>query len=334
MRSIRDFVLRRRSQPADGEMVFRGEHYEVRRWASHRPGPAVVIFENWKPNPGFAGEFSGQRFFTKRGIACIGIRPARNDWYQGREMAAVIAAIRKHTVGAKLIGYGGSMGGYAALNFSEDLDLHAVIAICPQFSIQPSRAPFEKRWQNEAAATTFHHDKIDRIRPIQRGHIVYDPWCVDGLHAQRILARHALSPVKIHFGGHHVMQALVQMDIYSALLLDLVGGTFDGKRFAQDVRRARRMSPVIWMQVSESLGRSGTPASALIAAEHALSLPLKEPSFDLAINHARALAGAGRPAEAEAVLGVYLADPAYAEAMPWFYHDIGLAMPDTGTSPS
>ena len=130
--------------------LFRGERYRVRHWRTDATPRTVVSFTTWLAKPGLDEDFSGAGFFIHRGINLIGIQSTDNDWFQHGEIARALAAVREATPGHQRIGYGGSMGGYAVINFADALDLHSLVAICPQVSVDPARAPFEDRWLSEA----------------------------------------------------------------------------------------------------------------------------------------------------------------------------------------
>ncbi|MDX2290696.1 MULTISPECIES: hypothetical protein, partial [Streptomyces] len=144
-------------------ILHRGPRYIVRHLRCNDDPWVCVSFEYWKPEPTLEGEFSGEGFFRHRGLNAIGFMAATNDWFQDDEIVDAIGAARHASEGCTRIGYGGSMGGFATINFYHDLGLSGGIAIIPQFSIDQARAPYETRWRGEAAAITFTHDKIDRI---------------------------------------------------------------------------------------------------------------------------------------------------------------------------
>jgi hypothetical protein len=98
---------------------------------------------------------NGHRYFAdtlahKAGITTLGVMAKRGNWYPKRSMEAagnkILPLIKDH---ATRIGYGGSMGGYAALKFSRLLGATHVIALCPQWSIDKAECDgVDPGWQS------------------------------------------------------------------------------------------------------------------------------------------------------------------------------------------
>ncbi len=253
---------------------------------------ACISFEYWKPAPTLEGKFSGEGFFRHRRLNAIGVMAAENDWFQDDEILDVLAAIRQATPGFRLIGYGGSMGGFAVINFAHDLGLASLVAVIPQFSIDAARAPYEKRWRGEAARIAFRHDKIGAMPPVTNGWMIFDPWCVDGLHARDIQRTHSLGEVGVPFGGHAEMLMLQQADVYTDMFTDMLEERFDPAAFRRRWRVARRGSAAFWLGLAEHLIRRGALAGALRCVAQARALPHPEPAwFDLIEADARIALG-------------------------------------------
>jgi hypothetical protein len=264
-------------------ILFRGKHYVVRCLDIDPAADIIVCFEYWKPEPTLEGEFAGEGFFRHRGINAIGVMAARNCWYQEDEILTVIAHIRRAANGRRLIGYGGSMGGYALINFADLLGLYSLVAIIPQFSIDAARAPYEKRWRAEAAAIDFKYDRIADVPRLTRGYLVFDPWCVDGKHAADIQKTHGLTEIRVYCGGHAQFLLLQQLDMLSNMLLDMFASGFDPARFRRDFRARRRTSAAYWLGLAETLAARGRIAAARRALLQARTLPHPEPPiFDSA----------------------------------------------------
>ena len=68
----------------------------------------------------------------------IGVMPKEKSWFPEASMRAMLAAIQDLIASFKIrVGYGGSMGGYAAIKYSNLLDLNRIVALVPQYSIDP-----------------------------------------------------------------------------------------------------------------------------------------------------------------------------------------------------
>src|SRR5271165_1363976 len=84
--------------------------------------------------------FFGDKFFSGRGIAAVGIVDNRQSWYPAAAMAGAVQAIQSVIPAgayASRLTYGVSMGGFAALKYARALAANAVMAFGPQWSIDP-----------------------------------------------------------------------------------------------------------------------------------------------------------------------------------------------------
>lgn len=260
-------------------ILHRGPRYIARFLHCNDAPWAVISFEYWKPAPTLEGEFSGEGFFRHRGLNAIGIMAAENDWFQDDEILQVLAAIRAATPGYRLIGYGGSMGGFAVINFAQDLGLASLVAVIPQFSIDQAKAPYEHRWREEASRLAFAHDKISQIAPVTSGWMVFDPWCVDGLHVRDIQRTHRMSELAVPFGGHAQMLMLQQANVYTDMFTDMLEERFDAAAFRRRWRVARRGSAAFWLGVAQALLKRGSLAGARRCLAQARGLPHPEPAW-------------------------------------------------------
>lgn len=151
---------------------------------------AFVTFQSASHTPGFHRQGFGDSFFSKRGIPAIHFVPSDNLWYQSEDVVeAVMLAREALRPYSRVITYGASMGGYAALNFARLLDATESIAISPQFSINPKYVPFETRYtaaQNSIRAYVF--DKVAALKTSDvRSYVLFDPRNrLDNEHAQLI----------------------------------------------------------------------------------------------------------------------------------------------------
>jgi hypothetical protein len=298
------------------EIIHDGIHYRVVYQRVSDDPLTVVYFESLLAEPSRETPPTAQDFFVRRGVNFIGIKAARNDWYQQDEILEAIAAVRAATAGARLVGYGGSMGGYAVINFGHDLGLATLLAICPQFSIQPEKVPFERRWLDEAAGITFRHDRIDKLPRLQRGFVMFDPLTDDRLHVAAILAHHDLTPLPLWFTGHEQLRVLTQTGISAPIILGLLRGQMDAPGVVRLVRSARSNSNIVWHGLAKLRLRRGELAGAMRAMDRAETSPLPDP-FDAAVTRGKILRRLGRKREAEALIAAFLDDPVAAPHARW-----------------
>ena len=297
-------------------VLYAGRDYLVRYNRANDERLVVVVFEPWSHAPTLDGAFFGEAFFASRCINAIGVKTASNDWFQSEEMPDVIAAILNATPGVKRVGYGGSMGAFACINFADDLDLRTVIALGPQYSVDPEKVPFDTRWRDEAAKITFRHDKIDRIRPIANGYLLFDPTTVDARHAGIILKRHGLTPLKLYFSGHQPLTLLLQTHLLDSTLLGMIHRRFDRRSFTLALRRRRRQSAWLWHNVSTTLKVRGGLVAALAAARTAKQCNADDP-FPIDANLAELLVLSGHFEEGSALLAAYVDHPDHGAFARW-----------------
>lgn len=298
-------------------ILHRGDRYVVRFLKCNDAPTAIVCFEVWKAQPSLEGEVFAEGFLRNRGYNIIGILAAENDWFQRAEIEAALAAIRAATAGYDLIGYGGSMGAYACINFADWLGLRRVIAICPQYSIDQRRAPYEIRWRAEAARILanggFSHDRVDQVRPPVNGWIIFDPTGEDRRHEADISRWHNLERVPLRFARHQEMRMLSQCGLLVPMLLGMLEGHFDAAGFQRRLRQARRRSAVFWISLSAELLERKHLAASLRAIRQARALPHPEPGA-IDIQEAKVAAALGHTAEALALAARWTADPAWSWA--------------------
>jgi len=136
----------------------------------------------------------GLRFCADRpaetlGMACLGIMPKWPHWYPADFLRAVRPALEpilaQHP---ERVGYGGSMGGHGAIKHSGLLGASVTLAMCPQWSIDPSECGFRPGWMEHLGP----HNAGMGIRESDTGGRIYvfsdRHELRDALHARRIVS--------------------------------------------------------------------------------------------------------------------------------------------------
>lgn len=113
----------------------------------------------------------GHEFLRKLGVDVIAVRKKSENFYQPLSRETFEAAVRPVLGGARrVLGYGSSLGAYAALYFCRDLDCE-VIASSPRVSAHPVYGV--AAWQRRSV---FRHERFCATRPARcRATILYDP---------------------------------------------------------------------------------------------------------------------------------------------------------------
>ena len=206
------------------QSLFKSDNLEVVKVPGRGEGPVFVTFEPMLEARAPDRRGFGEAFFAKRGITAYHVLCRGNDWYHYPEMPQALAALRADIApGARVILYGSSMGGYAALRFSGWLAPDTIIAFAPQASVDPARAGWEKRWAPQTPALTW-----DRLAPCTRAtcYVVYDPFNMDRRHVALLRREVSLIPLHSHFSDHHVTEFVLESGLLETLLLGIAQGTF------------------------------------------------------------------------------------------------------------
>lgn len=212
------------------------------------------------PGPVTGSEGFGRDLFIKEGISCIHVVPKWNHWWQSADMPLALDAIQRHLpCDQEIWTYGASMGGCGALMFAKQLGATGVLAICPQASVDLSRASFEPRWMEDRKR--LHTCDDSWLEEPFRGNVwlLFDPrYKLDKQHID-ILFRsgwHARQ-VSVGFGEHSVMGMLKECGMLSSTVRSIFNGTFQQRLFQSDLRHNRHRSPVVFSGVANELLRRG-----------------------------------------------------------------------------
>lgn len=311
--------------------LYRSDTLVVRSIPAADTGRWAVTFDCYGTDPSLDRPGFGEHFLASRGVSQIAVIGAGNDWYNYPDMRDALATIRAALKDAqRIMTYGSSMGAYAAIRFAGAVDADACLALSPQYSINPAKAPFETRWPEEAATICWREDidgRIDTGRCVPV--VVFDRKSEDARHVELIAADTPIIPVAIPYGAHPIttyLQAagrleemvfatLDSLDI-AALRSDLIDNRHTNPIFIGEL--ARRQPP--WRsRLAIALARHGldrapehfllknTLAACLTAAGlHGEALPIHEEISNGSNGHflgvySNALSATGRNEEALAV---------------------------------
>ena len=235
----------------EGRILFRSDDLLVRQVGEIVDGGAVVVtfdcYGDWHGNA--VKEGFGERHFALHRQPAIHVMPRGNDWYQYATTEAALAAVRQAVAGAaRVLAYGSSMGAYAAIRFADRIGATAVLALSPQYSVDPAKAPFEKRWLQEGRTIAFLPALDGPIRASVRPVIAYDDRSVDRRHVERIAADTPVEPLPLPFGAHPVGLTLMEAGLLQPILDDLIAGRFDPAAARAKVRERLRRTSTYWAE--------------------------------------------------------------------------------------
>lgn len=221
---------------SETETLYASPNLEVLRRAPHGSAIMVITFQSFfdahePPRGGF-----GEVFLDANGLDAIHVISRSNAWYQYADMPAALAVIAAAAAAATTrVTYGLSMGAYAAVRFARDVQADRVVAISPQYSIDPRTVPFEKRWAEFSPEITFLWDwpspTAERASTGPEVAAIYDPHNRDIRHVALIAAHHPVHHILVPHGGHPVTALLTEAGMLSGLILNLIRGTHDPAAF-------------------------------------------------------------------------------------------------------
>ncbi|HTV33968.1 MAG TPA: tetratricopeptide repeat protein [Methylocella sp.] len=257
----------------------------------------VVTFDSYTNDRHLDRMGFAQEFLQKRGIDALHFITRENEWYQHEELIEAAEAARRLTTGyARVIAYGQSMGGYAAIRFGGLVGAGLALALSPQYSIDPKAEPFEKRWTVEAKR--IRKFPLERHPPAaftKTTWICFDPYDEDRRHADLYEAHTKLHRILTPNSGHPCTGFLAEIGLLPTLVLQLVEGNLDVKEFRTEIRRYRKNSAQLYSTLSFS---ARSPELRRHFAGKAMDLRPEVPEY--VSRYADELAKQGRFEEAEA----------------------------------
>lgn len=182
----------------------------------------------------------GYEFIVSQGLnalsfCCIG----GNNWYTDREFQGEVENIGKEIekTGLKVLGYGGSMGGFGVSAFANPLRIEKMLLLNPISTLNSSKAPFEYRFNNARKNLDWNCLYNDGADADALGYVVYDPFFkVDALHAERYSH---LEKLKFPGVGHSIPNHLARIRALKWVFSSFLEGSIDKQRFNELLRRKR-----------------------------------------------------------------------------------------------
>ncbi|QDL94794.1 hypothetical protein FDP22_23280 (plasmid) [Paroceanicella profunda] len=222
------------------QIIYQGEGYLVEALGTLEHDVTIVGFASRgasaRYNPVTPADFD--RRFLKASLLkwnlpvnFVNFTSNRNCWFMLPEIVEACSALRKRLGGQRLITYGSSMGGFAAINCSTFLDADYFLALSPLYSIFD---PFMKsirdtRFREEREALNDAFDGISKGWHAGRtGLVAYDDRHErDTRHAQEILKQTSGHELKVPFAGHPVGPSLNRAYSLKKILVQSISGPID-----------------------------------------------------------------------------------------------------------
>ena len=274
------------------EILYRSQALEVRRVIAGDGGRVAVTFDSYHEPVGMDRPGFGEAFFKAEDITAIHVMSYRNDWFQHTEIEHVLLTIREACLGAgRILAYGSSMGGYAALRFAGPIGAHAALALSPQYSLDPRKVPFETRWAHDRRRIRFLQSIDGPIQPGPARIFAYDSaLAADRRHAELLAAAAPMTAIALPYAGHPVGGFLNDIKLLRPLVLTVFDGSFDPQRF-RDAAHRRRTRSAHWLAHLADRQPPSRSACGIALARRAVSLSPDHPALHDVL--ARRLAAAG-----------------------------------------
>ena len=278
--------------------LFRSNDLLVRRVGGFGGPICYVTFDSYTDHrtldrPGF-----GEHHFRARGIDAVHVLSRDNHWYQYPELDEALAAVARTTADYdRVIAYGSSMGGFAALHYGAICGATVGIALSPQYTVDPAVVPFDRRWAEDVARISFREGALP---PLDCPYIVYDPLDPhDARHFELFAARWPVIGIPVRHGGHPVAAYLLETDLLGALLRGVEAGPVDATAFARELRNRRRRSGHYFSILAQRVP-AHRPRQKVALAELAVATHRDNPLYHMQL--ASALDAAG---EFDAAYGIH-----------------------------
>lgn len=231
----------------DKQIIFEDEHIR----AIFLPGDSNTLVLSFGDLITRASGLSinAEKSLIKYQYNVIGIMPKQKSWFPQASMIELAKTISPVLQGFKnIVGYGGSMGGYAAIKYSNLLNMNRVIAFVPQYSIDPDHVE-DRRYAEffDAVANKDMQIQLQDVDAAREYVIVYDPYfSIDREHYLKINELlPSLHTIHLPFTGHEALSVLAS----SSLLHDFIEHEFDEIYFYQQVRKVKKQSKFYFRNV-------------------------------------------------------------------------------------
>lgn len=235
----------------DKQIVFEDEHIR----AIFMPGSSSELIFSFGDLITRAKGLSinAEKSLAKFEFNVLGIMPKHKSWFPKSSMWNMLQSIAELIAPfQQRIAYGGSMGGYAAIKYSNLLNVQRVVAMVPQYSIDPEDV-------EDARYNMFYQPELNEGMRIEAEDVsqereyilVYDPYCTEDrahyLKLEAVLPQHHV--LHLPFTGHDAIAVLAS----SELLYDFLLHEYDESYFYQKMRRVKKNSKFYYRKVIENI---------------------------------------------------------------------------------
>jgi len=209
----------------------------------------VVTFEPFNaalPSSKFRSGW-GSEFLRSQQISHLCIKPKISDWYRKADLITAIKELKAagfFRPFRRIVTYGGSMGGFAALAFADLIGATYVFSLNPQSTLDPQKVPWETRFRRGQREDWSGHytEAADGIHSVKQVYIAVDMRdALDRRHVDRIRGR-AVEILNMPFVGHFMPRHLKQTGLLQSTLVGIMREEFDLDGFRKKARGRRKLA--------------------------------------------------------------------------------------------
>ncbi|WJS86324.1 hypothetical protein [Paracoccus sp. TOH] len=215
------------------------------------------------------------------GFDVFGIIARQNNWYPKTSLTQAAEALGNFLQGySRKVGYGSSMGGYAAIKYSALMGCDCVLSLAPQVSIDPSDVPWDGRFAKYFSPNLHQDMNISSDDVAGTIYVVADPMlAVDLRHFCEVetLQSGQAFLVPAYFCDHYVVNPIASRTILAAMFSAVLDSDIEKVRGVY--RKARKESSYYRGALMHALAlrrmKQGHLDAALAACEVAVeSMPM------------------------------------------------------------
>lgn len=257
-------------------------------------GPLVFTFDN----TGSAGPVDerlgwGFEYLKGRGFNVVSfLESDHRSWYRRPDFFQLVKDVNDLLAPLEFssrVSYGGSMGGYAAAAYAQELKVDRAILLNPISTLNPDLAPWELRWKTrkKVSWTSDYFDGVAGIADVSRVDLVVDPlFGLDNRHAKRFSAFSDRCTVwKIPGVGHMMPFHMAKLGLLETFVLTLIsGGEPDAKGFYAQARKRREYDRYYAWMLSDENKRLTPKTARVISEAYVRMVRSRNETLDKALN--------------------------------------------------
>lgn len=180
------------------------------------------------------------------------VRDASRSWMNAPGMAerlqAAVARLVETIRPRRIVAFGNSMGGTAALIFATLCRLDAVLAIVPQYSVKPDIVPEERRWRHFSSTIgDWRFPSVPDLSGLANVMILHGGDAYEMIHARRFRAGPATDHYVLPQYGHMLAKVLKNKKILRPLMVQMINGNQNEARAVVEAAGGLRFAE-FWQQ--------------------------------------------------------------------------------------